>query len=61
MPKARIRPKLCRQHASVNPGVCPACTLAEYYERQLALKDEKIAMLVGTNIQLQGQIEGRCA
>jgi hypothetical protein len=28
--------------------VCPACVLAEYYEKQLALKDEKILMLQGT-------------
>jgi hypothetical protein len=43
-----LKPKLCRQHASVNPGACPACVLAEYYEAQLALRDEKIQMLQGT-------------
>lgn len=39
---------LCKQHASVNPGACPACVLAEYYDKQLAAKDEMITMLQGT-------------
>lgn len=43
-----LKPKLCKIHASVNPGACPACVLAEYYEKQLAMNDEKIAMLQGT-------------
>jgi hypothetical protein len=41
-------PRLCKQHRSVNPGQCPACVLAEYYERQIALLGEKITMLQGT-------------
>lgn len=49
-----LKPRLCRQHASVNPGACPACVLAEYYEKQIALKDEKIQMLQGTTDGIPG-------
>jgi hypothetical protein len=41
-------PRLCKQHRSVNPGQCPACVLAEYYEKKLAVLGEEIEMLRGT-------------
>jgi hypothetical protein len=43
-----LKSKLCKQHRSVNPGQCPACVLAEYYEKKLALWGEELDMLRGT-------------
>ena len=48
------RSRLCKVHASVNPGECTACVLAAYYERQLAILQEKITMLQGTVDKLTG-------
>jgi hypothetical protein len=51
------RPRVCKRHASVNLGACTACVLTEYYEKQLALRDEKIQMLKGTVDQLQQKLD----
>jgi hypothetical protein len=51
------RPKVCKVHASVNPGACTACVLTAYYERQLAIKDAEIAMLQGTVDSLRAELD----
>lgn len=53
----KVKPVVCKVHASVNPGACTACVLAAYYERQLATKDEEIGMLKGTIDKLTAQLD----